>query len=43
MNMGQLLMLIRSKYLVPAIGLNKIKGQPFTAGEIKNKIIELMK
>ncbi len=43
MNMGQLLMLIRSKYMVPAIGLNKIKGLPFTAGEIKDKIIELMK
>lgn len=43
MNMGQLLMLIRSKYMIPAIGLNKIKGLPFTAGEIKDKIIELMK
>ncbi|MCC6383952.1 MAG: 2-oxoacid:acceptor oxidoreductase subunit alpha [Bacteroidia bacterium] len=43
MNMGQLLMLIRAKYLIPAIGFNKIKGLPFGVNEIKNKIIELMK
>jgi 2-oxoglutarate ferredoxin oxidoreductase subunit alpha len=42
MNMGQLLLLIRSRYLVPAIGLNKIKGLPFTVSEIKDKIVELM-
>ena len=41
MNMGQLVQIIRSKYLVDAVGLNKIKGMPFTANEIKNKAVEL--
>lgn len=38
MNTGQLLSLIRAKYLVPAEGLNKIKGVPFTTTEILEKI-----
>jgi len=42
MNMGQLSMLIRSQYLIPAEGLNKVKGIPFTKGEIKEKVIELL-
>lgn len=41
MNTGQLLQLVRGKYLVPAVGLNKIQGQPFTTEEVKAKIIEL--
>lgn len=40
MNNGQLLQLIRAKYLVPAKGFSKIQGQPFTTSEIKAKIIE---
>ena len=43
MNMGQLSMLIRSQYLIPAEGLNKVKGIPFTKGEIKEKVLELLK
>ncbi|UPT73173.1 MAG: 2-oxoacid:acceptor oxidoreductase subunit alpha [Elusimicrobiota bacterium] len=35
LNMGQLLKIIRAKYLVPATGLNKIKGQPFKVTEIE--------
>jgi len=42
MNMGQLRMLIRSEFLVPAIGLNKVKGIPFTKNEIKDKVNELL-
>ena len=42
MNNGQLIRLIRDKYLVPAIGFNKIKGMPFTSTELKNKIIEIL-
>ncbi|HEX8521945.1 MAG TPA: 2-oxoacid:acceptor oxidoreductase subunit alpha [Tepidisphaeraceae bacterium] len=34
MNLGQLRMLIRGKYLVDAKGLNKVRGQPFTISEI---------
>lgn len=43
MNTGQLIKIIRDKYLIPAIGLNKIQGMPFSATEVKNKIIELLK
>ena len=43
MNTGQLLKVLRDKYFVPAIGLNKIMGIPFSAGEIKDKIVELCK
>jgi 2-oxoglutarate ferredoxin oxidoreductase subunit alpha len=43
MNMGQLLMMIRSQFLIPAEGLNKVKGIPFTKGEIKEKVLELLK
>ena len=38
MNAGQLLQIIRSEFMVPAIGLNKIKGLPFTIEEIKARI-----
>ena len=40
MNMGQLSKIIRDKFLIDTIGLNKIKGIPFTSEEIKNKVIE---
>lgn len=39
-NMGQLLAVLRSKYLVPAVGLNKVQGLPFFASEIEQKIDE---
>ena len=38
LNLGQLNSILRSKYLVDSIGLNKIKGKPFTVEEIYNKI-----
>jgi len=40
MNMGQLLNMIRAKYLIPAIGINKVKGLPFSAGEIADEIVK---
>ena len=40
-NNGQLIKIIREKYLINAIPFNKIKGTPFEAREIKNRIIEL--
>jgi 2-oxoglutarate/2-oxoacid ferredoxin oxidoreductase subunit alpha len=43
MNSGQLLSIIRDKYMIPAIGLNKIKGMPFSTGEILTKIEEELK
>ena len=43
MNTGQLIKIIRDKYLLPAIGLNKIQGMPFAAEEILTKIEEMLK
>ena len=40
MNTGQLITLIRSQYLIPAIGLNKVSGQPFKVSEIDFAIRE---
>jgi len=42
MNMGQLSMILRAKYLVDAIGYNKIQGKPFKQSEIEDKIQELL-
>lgn len=42
MNNGQLIKIIRDKYLIDAKGLNKIQGIPFTAAEIKEKVIEII-
>lgn len=42
MNTGQLRSVIRDQFMVPAIGLNKIKGSPFSASEIHAKIVELL-
>ena len=41
LNMGQLLWLLRAKFLVNAIGLNKIQGRPFKQSELEQKISEL--
>jgi 2-oxoglutarate/2-oxoacid ferredoxin oxidoreductase subunit alpha len=41
MNMGQLAMLIRAKYLRDVVQLDKIQGQPFKEIEILSKIQEL--
>ena len=38
MNMGQLLTLLRSRYALPAEGLNKVSGQPFKIGEIEDAV-----
>lgn len=43
MNSGQLLQLIRSKYLIDAIGFSKVQGLPYTTKELKAKIAELLK
>ncbi|MGA3295723.1 MAG: 2-oxoacid:acceptor oxidoreductase subunit alpha [Candidatus Acidiferrales bacterium] len=42
MNMGQLVMLLRAKYLVDAQGYNKIQGKPFKQSEIEGKIEEIL-
>ena len=40
MNMGQLSRLIRAEYLVDVKSVNKVQGQPFTAGELYDVIID---
>lgn len=40
-NTGQLSLLVRSKFLLPAIGLNKVQGLPFETEEIKTKVVEV--
>jgi 2-oxoglutarate ferredoxin oxidoreductase subunit alpha len=41
MNNGQLIKVIRDKYMIDAIPLNKIQGQPFTTHEVKAAIKDL--
>ena len=38
MNTGQLITVLRDKFLVPAVGLNKVSGQPFKISEIEDGI-----
>ncbi|NIV56459.1 MAG: hypothetical protein GWN48_13250 [Actinobacteria bacterium] len=40
MNLGQLTALLRAEYLVDARVIPKVMGQPFTAGELVEKIRE---
>lgn len=42
LNTGQLVLLIRGKYLVDAVGFNKISGQPFKIAEVEAKIDEML-
>jgi 2-oxoglutarate ferredoxin oxidoreductase subunit alpha len=43
MNSGQLIRMIRDKYLIPAEGLNKVQGMPFTAEEVYSAIEKKLK
>jgi 2-oxoglutarate/2-oxoacid ferredoxin oxidoreductase subunit alpha len=38
MNLGQLLQLVRARYLVDAVGYNRVTGKPFKAGEIADAV-----
>ncbi len=42
MNMGQLLWVLRAKFLIDAEGLNKVQGKPFKQSEIEAKIEEVL-
>jgi 2-oxoglutarate ferredoxin oxidoreductase subunit alpha len=42
LNMGQLLWMLRAKFLVDAVGLNKIQGRPFKQDELEQKIEEML-
>ena len=43
MNNGQLVKIVRDKYLAPAEGFNKIKGLPFATEELVEKINAVLK
>ena len=40
-NNGQLIKLIRDKYLIDAVGFHKIKGTPITKNELKEEILNI--
>jgi 2-oxoglutarate ferredoxin oxidoreductase subunit alpha len=42
LNLGQLAMLVRSRFLVDAVSLNKVTGRPFLIAEVEAKIHELV-
>jgi 2-oxoglutarate ferredoxin oxidoreductase subunit alpha len=42
LNTGQLRFILRSIYLVDAIGFNKVKGKPFLVTELMEKIDEVL-
>jgi 2-oxoglutarate/2-oxoacid ferredoxin oxidoreductase subunit alpha len=42
-NLGQLIKVLRAKYLVPATGFNKVRGLPFRSVELEKEIEEILK
>ncbi|NDV63432.1 2-oxoacid:acceptor oxidoreductase subunit alpha [Puniceicoccales bacterium CK1056] len=42
LNTGQLAMLVRARYLIDAVPLNKMKGRPFKVAEIRDAILNLI-
>ena len=42
MNLGQLSRLLRAEYLVDALSMSKVKGIPFRAAEVAERIMELV-
>ncbi len=42
MNLGQLAMLIRARYLVDAVGYNQVNGMPLKAAELAEAIGNLV-
>jgi 2-oxoglutarate ferredoxin oxidoreductase subunit alpha len=42
LNLGQLLWLLRARYLVDALGLHKVQGKPFMVSEILAKVNEIL-
>lgn len=43
MNLGQLALLIRGRFLVDAIGYNQVRGMPFTSEELASTITDVIK
>jgi 2-oxoglutarate ferredoxin oxidoreductase subunit alpha len=43
LNMGQLLLLLRARYAIDAVGFNKIQGKPFLVSEIEDAIDQTLR
>ncbi|HEX6969828.1 MAG TPA: 2-oxoacid:acceptor oxidoreductase subunit alpha [Micromonosporaceae bacterium] len=43
MNLGQLAQVVRARYLIDAIGYNRVRGLPFTAAELESMLEEVVK
>lgn len=41
-NDGQLVRLIRSEFMIPAVPINKVKGRPFGVSELKKSILNIV-
>ncbi len=41
-NLGQLLLLIRARYLVDAVGYDRVRGKPFRIAEIEDEVVRLL-
>jgi 2-oxoglutarate/2-oxoacid ferredoxin oxidoreductase subunit alpha len=42
-NLGQLLMLVRARYLIDAVGYNRVRGKPFRIAEIVDEADRILK
>jgi 2-oxoglutarate ferredoxin oxidoreductase subunit alpha len=42
LNLGQLLRIIRSEFLIDAVGMNKIQGRPFKVAELVTRVQRLL-
>jgi 2-oxoglutarate ferredoxin oxidoreductase subunit alpha len=42
LNLGQLRMLIRAEFLVETVGMNKVKGKPFSVVEVVDRIEQIL-
>ena len=42
MNMGQLSKLVRSEFLIDTININQVKGLPFRAGDLEQRLLEIL-
>jgi 2-oxoglutarate ferredoxin oxidoreductase subunit alpha len=43
LNAGQLSLLVRAKFLVDAVSLSKVQGQPLKVGEIRAQIDTMLR
>ena len=41
-NSGQLLAILRSTYLLPAVGLNRVSGRPFRIVDVEEAIRKML-